>query len=133
MLVKYNAESGTFGVPFSDVAGLPSVKDRPPIVLMPGWNEVPFEDWPFIEANIELAVQNGTVELKYKEGENDDGSPKRIQLAINEVHAVTAKKIVEGCFNIFDLEKWRNDPKLSSELRNAAEIQYKKIMEYEGR
>lgn len=133
MLVKYNATSGTFGVPFSDVEGLPSVKDRSPIVLMPGWNDVPFEDWPFIEANLELAIENGDIELKFKEGEDDEGKPKRIQLAIGEVHAMTAKKIIGECFNIFDLDKWRDDPKLSSELRNAAEIQYKKIMEYEGR
>lgn len=137
MLVKYNAVGGTMIIPFSDLdeettKQKGSVRGKSPIALLPGWNEIAIEDFPYLEGTMEDGVKAGTYEYKCKEVE-EEGVTKRIQLTLAEVHATTARNIVNECYNIADLERWRNDPKLSSEIRNLADIQYKKIVEYEGR
>jgi len=137
MLVKYVAESGTMSIPFTELdeettKAKGSVRGRNPFIFLPGWNEVPIEDWPYLEATMEDGFKQGLYEYKCKEVE-EDGKTIRIQLTLEEVHVAVARKIVDECFNVADLERWRNAPKLTSELRNLADIQYKKIVEYEGR
>jgi hypothetical protein len=139
MLVKYNAESGVKGIPLVDL-NPEAVKDSGSvrgqvIVLVPGWNEIEQDIWPNAEPTMEDEFKAGVFEYTAKDAEDANGNPVRIQITLADVRADKARKIVEGCFNHKNLEKWKDDPKLTAELRALADIQLKKILSFgeEGR
>ena len=79
---------------------------------------------------MEMEYQAGVFEYAAKDAEDADGNPVRLQLSLADVRADKARKIVEGCFNHINLEKWKDDSKLTSELRALADIQLKKILSF---
>lgn len=134
MLVKYNADSGVKAIPLVDLDPA-SVAEKGSVVgqiliLVPGWNEIDPELWPNAEPTMEMEYQKGVFEYKFKDGVDEEGNPIRIQQTLGEIRADYARKTVEGCFNPANLEKWAEDPKLTSDLRALADIQLKKIRTY---
>jgi hypothetical protein len=135
MLIKANT-TGLLFVPLIDVAKPVIAGKEGGISLVPGWNEIPAEDWPLAEPHLQDAIASGKVELRCKEVEDVidvDGETqkvtKTISLGLGEVRIDYARKIVEGCYNFRDLERWKEDSKLTSELRALADVQLKKIDE----
>lgn len=132
MLVNYKAETGVRIVPLSDtnpeaVLEKGSVRGQY-VMLVPGWNEISDSEWPHVEATMEMDFDNGLYEYQFKEIE-EDGKSIRRPLSLGEIRADKAKAIINGCFNPKTLEKWSNDPKLTSEVRSVADIRLKKIEE----
>lgn len=98
--------------------------------LVPGWNEIPSNIWEKVESVALTAQEDGSLELQAKVIE-EEGKTIYKEMVLGEVRINIARGIVEGCFNFETLEMWQNDAKLSTELRNLADIQLKKI-ETEG-
>lgn len=142
MLVKLNTQ-GMLVVPLIDVTKAVMTGQDRAIALAPGWNEIPEADWPLAEPHLMDAVKVGKVELKAKEFEEKvkDASGKETdevkviykQLALQDVRADHARKIVEECYNPKDLARWKEDNKLTTELRNLCDIQLRKIDEVDAK
>lgn len=128
MLVKWNSESGVKIVALSDKEDAVGSVRGTVIMLCPGWNEVDSASWPFAEGNMETEFEAGIFEYKCKNIE-EDGKPVRKEIPLAEVAGKSARDIIQGCFNIYNLEKWADDSKLSSELRGQVDIQLRKIKE----
>jgi hypothetical protein len=137
MILKVNSD-GLLFVPYVNVNEAVVAGKERGIGLVPGWNEIPQEDWPNAAPHLVTHIANGKIELRGKEIEEsyvDDvtGETKKRtvvkDLLLGEIRADIARKVVEGCFNPKDLNRWREDAKLTSELRAIADIQWKKIEE----
>jgi len=139
MLIKANTD-GILVVPYIDTTKPSNPGDVTQIALVPGWNEIPMDKWPLAEPHLRALVADGRVELRGKEVEEtveeiEDGKPVKKtvkvlkQVPLGDVRADHARKIVEGCFNFRDLESWKEDSTLTSELRNLSDIQLRKIQE----
>ena len=138
MLVKFNSENGGINIiPYSVRKGSgidPSSVAGKAIIFAPGWNEVPTDDWQFVEDTLEVGIESGKYELQCKETEIEEEvngekivKKVRIQQKLGDVRADMARKIVEGCYNPKVLERWQVDTKISSELRALADICLQKI------
>lgn len=128
MLVKWNSESGVKVVALSDREdAVKSVRGQVHM-LCPGWNEIPSDVWPFVEETMEVEAQAGVFEYKCKIID-DGGKEVRKESALGELTGKQARDIIQGCFNPYNLEKWADDSKLSSELRGQVDIQIRKIKE----
>ena len=137
MFVKVNTE-GVLVVPVIDTTTVTNPSNTEQIALVPGWNEVALDKWPFVAPHVQDMIKEGTIELRGKEVDEDyaeevDGkSIKKTrkvlkQVPLSDIRADFARKIVEGCLNYKDLERWLEDSSISSELRNLADIQLRKI------
>lgn len=129
MLIKSNRQDGLLYVPLTPETndGVVSMVVTSGVTLYPGWNEISDEAFNNIASSIEDKLDAGDLEIhgERKKGEDDKftytGKPLR------DVHAVSARKIVDGCFNVALLNEWRKDVKLSSEIRHAIDLQLEKI------
>ena len=134
MLIKVNTD-GLLVVPLINPKGELVTGRDSAIALCPGWNEIPVGMWSFAEPHLEEAIASGKVELNFKEVDevfkNAEGKDEvrtiRQEKRLHEVRADIARKIVEGCLNFRDLERWKDDVNLTSELRALADITLGKI------
>jgi len=124
MLVKYTEELGIRVVPVSPVDGI--MPATTVVMLTPGWNEIPHDVWPHVEATMEDGLKDGTFEYQAKEVE-EDGQIIRKPLELSELRADRAKNVIMGCFNPKTLKDWSMSTKISSELRATADLQIKTI------
>ena len=123
MLVKLISEKGNPAV-------VPLIRDGLAIgnvLLVPGWNEIKPADFQYCKETMALGVEQGLFEYRGKKGEDDEV----IECPLSEIRADIAKKMVQECFNPTNLNEWKDDSKLTSELRNAVDIQIQKIAEVE--
>jgi hypothetical protein len=128
MLVKWNSDSGVKVVALSDKEDAVGSVRGQVVMLCPGWNEIASDVWPFAEDNMEVEHSNGVFEYKCKIVE-EDGKDVRKELTLAEITGKQARDIVQGCYNPYNLEKWADDSKLSSEIRGQVDIQVRKIKE----
>jgi hypothetical protein len=126
MLIKWNGD-GLCYVPLTsnNQEDLAMVAKEKGVILVPGWNDVPPNEWKVIEAHVEDYISNGRVELRCKVDETGEKTV-RTEQAIYEVRADLARAIIQGCYNFKVLEGWKDNSKLSSELRNLVDIQLEK-------
>jgi len=128
MLVKVKSDNGgPVMVPYitkDSVTNSPSM-----VMLLDGWNEIPEDIWPLVEATMEHGISTGKFDIKCKtieeeyevKGEDDKPVKKtrevRIQQPLQDVRADIARQIVKECYNPITLQAWAKDIKLSAELR----------------
>ena len=94
------------------------------VVLDEGWNEIDDNVWPVVEPILEDLIKTGEIELYCKEEvDKDTGITHRIPQALHEIRSDRVRPIIQNCFNIPNLERWMKDVKLTSEIRNAVDIQ----------
>jgi len=125
MLVNNTEELGTRAVALTNVEGIDSNVAGSVFILTPGWNKVPNEVWPHAYPNMKPEIESGIFELKAKELDGE-----LISMELQDVRADQAKQLIAKCFNPKTLERWKDNMKLSAELRNATDIQIKKINEF---
>lgn len=137
MLINFiKKDSGIKVVPLVDVNQQVAVSGKEKnVILFPGWNEVTPEEWKLAEPHLEQDIEDGFIELNCKVDEvkdpaTDEIKTVRVDKAMADVRVDHARKIVDGCVNIFNLKKWTEDPKVTSDIRNAAAIQLQKIENY---
>ena len=132
MLVKVKSETGgPITVPYSPLVGQdPNAVSGKMVILVDGWNDIPFDVWPHVENNMEDGYSSGKFEYRCKTGEetvNGELKQVRIQQALQDIRADLARSVIAGCFNPFTLKTWSNDPKLSGELRSLCDIALRDI------
>ena len=101
--------------------------DRGNVLLMGGWNEIVPADYKYCKETMQVGIESGKFELKGKKGEDDEV----LECGLEDIRADIAKNVVRDCFNPVTLERWKDDPKLTSELRGTVEIQLQKIADVE--
>jgi hypothetical protein len=120
MLIK-NETSIMNIVPYCNAVGK---ELGPQFPLFPGWNEIDAVKWPDVYVQLKGGITKewftpyGTPDKVTGEWENKD---------LIDIRADVARDVVKGCFNIDNLNKWKRDSKLSSELRALVDMQLSDI------
>lgn len=133
MLIKSNSE-GPLGIPLlpPKKAGEPEstsflvAKDKI-LILLFGWNEVTPEQWECIAPHVADRIADGRLEIYAKKVKDaESGLDTYAEQSFEDVRADKAKEIVQGCYNLEQLYRWEENPKLSQEIRYyiAKQIEY---------
>lgn len=97
------------------------------ISLNEGWNEILPDDYKLCYKTVERLENKGLLECKRVKFKDSDTEQ---EVAIYDVRADQARKIVEDCWDIKTLERWANDSKNTAELRTLSDMQLEKIDGY---
>lgn len=125
MLVKVKSE-GQVIIPVIEM-----VPDKPTTVpsgyvrLMPGWNDVPDEQWSVIKRDLREKMEQGLIELQGRKVKDDDGVEQIEGIPLRDVNAITANKIIKECFNIDCLNKWLENTEGRRETRDEIRVAIK--------
>jgi hypothetical protein len=78
-----------------------------PVILYPGWNDIPDNQWKFCKIHLQSKILGGMVEeiaekVKTEDGEDYVGRPF-VTICKQPSKAI---EIVNNCFNVACLQKW---------------------------
>lgn len=115
MLVKWNVKKGVKVIPIPspiilDEKGIRRSYIEKQIVLVPGWNDIPNEDWLPAMGNVkEEKDSNLIIERWITKKGKDGGKDETVPATIREINTKEAEEIFKETFSSLTLEKWKNE------------------------
>lgn len=130
MLCKWNGQ-GLMGTPLIDPNAVSRGGEKM-VMFMPGWNEVPDNQFNMIAVSLQDLVDNGRLELyDCKEVKETDAEGKPVENGklvfvgkeFRDVRNDVARKMILEVFDFKLLQKWLDDPKVDRDIKYNIEKQ----------
>lgn len=115
MLLKWNKDhiNGIPVVTGNETTG--ALSKSMMVTLIPGWNEVTFQQFEIILPMIKDKIEDGSIEVYGKKEKNEAGEMVYVDQLFIDVRKDFARDIIRECYNPKLLNKWLNDPKVEKE------------------